>query len=924
MATTGNKRALGAAIASAVLLMGALSACNKTPPLDTLLSEAAQFERKGDYKAAIIQLKNAVQQRPEDVKVRVQLANVYNASGDAVSAEKEIRKAISLGMDKNLALPVLGKALLAQGEWQKLLDAGQQGGAASAEVLSLRGAAYLGLGKPDEARAAFEQALALKPDHVEALTGMARQALAGNDVDSAKRYADQAVDKNPSSVEAWLFKGELERALGQADAALAAYGKVLALNPDNVQAHMQKAYLLIGQRQFDAARGEIATARKLAPGNLLLSYTAALLEFSEGKNKEALESLQSVLRAAPEHMPSVLLAGAVQLALGSLPQAEQHLRKYLDAVPSNTYARKLLATALLNAARPKEALAVLAPALKDCGDDVQLLTLAGKSHMGAQDYAKATEYFEKAAGKDPKAAGLRTSLGLSRLAQGERERGLAELEAAAGMDATSAEAGLVLAMTALRLKDYDKVLATVASLEKGEPNNPLLPQLKGSAWLGKKDAVKARAAFERSLALQAAYFPAVASLAQLDVAERKPDAAKARLEAFLAQDKKNLQALNALARLAATQGQQQQATQWLEKAQAENPEAVAPAIQLAGNYLANKQPQKALTLIRQTQVAHPADIDVLDMLGQAQMVSNDAPGALETYSKLAALRPKMAQVQLRLASVYAALKNDAATDEALKKALALQPDLLPAQLAQAQLAARRGKPEQALAVARQMQKQAPNAVFGLVLEGDLLQAQQKLAPALAAYEQAYARGKSAPLLIKQHQLLLQLGRGKEAETRMAQWHKEQPGDPVTGLYLAEGALARKQNKLAIEQLETVLKRHPDNAAALNNLAWAYQQEKDGRALATAERALQVAGNSAPVMDTLGWILVEQGDTARGLALLQKAVALAPDAPEIRYHLALAYQKAGDKPAARKELESLLAAGTKFEQQDEARLLLKRL
>ena len=78
------------------------------------------------------------------------------------------------------------------------------------------------------------------------------------------------------------------------------------------------------------------------------------------------------------------------------------------------------------------------------------------------------------------------------------------------------------------------------------------------------------------------------------------------------------------------------------------------------------------------------------------------------------------------------------------------------------------------------------------------------------------------------------------------------------------------------------------------------------------------------MDTLGWMLVEQGNVERGLPLLQKAVAGAPGAPELRYHLAVGLNKSGDKKAARKELETLLALNRPFPQLEDARALLKTL
>ncbi len=112
--------------------------------------------------------------------------------------------------------------------------------------------------------------------------------------------------------------------------------------------------------------------------------------------------------------------------------------------------------------------------------------------------------------------------------------------------------------------------------------------------------------------------------------------------------------------------------------------------------------------------------------------------------------------------------------------------------------------------------------------------------------------------------------------------------------------------------------------ALNNLAWILHQQNDPRALGYAEQANKLKPDNAALLDTLGWIRVEQGDVARGLPLLQKAVDLAPGAPVIRYHLAVGLAKSGDKVKAKKELEQLLASGKSFSQIEEARALLKSL
>jgi len=137
-------------------------------------------------------------------------------------------------------------------------------------------------------------------------------------------------------------------------------------------------------------------------------------------------------------------------------------------------------------------------------------------------------------------------------------------------------------------------------------------------------------------------------------------------------------------------------------------------------------------------------------------------------------------------------------------------------------------------------------------------------------------------------------------------------------------MAERQNNAAIEQYQIILKQNPQSAPALNNLAWLYYQEKNPLALEYAEKAHQLAPNDPIILDTLGWILVEQGNTTRGLPLLQKAVSSAPGASDIRYHFASALAKSGDKNRARKELEQLLASRKNFQNINEARALLKQM
>jgi len=920
-----NKLKLTAALVSSAFLIAGLGACGKTQTTESLLAEAQQYQQKGDVKAALIQLKNAVEKSPENGEARIALGNLELAMGDVPSAEKEFRKARSLGIPAERVLPMMGKAMAQQGKFKDILqEVTPDIAAKSAPLMSLRGEALLTTGQPGDAKAAFEQALAINPNSGDALLGLARLAVLAKDRDATERYINEAVAKDPKNPEVFMAQGTLLRMQNKPDEALAAFNRTLALDPAHRTAHIEKAYIEISRGKFPAAKTEIDAAQKNAPGNLLVTYTSALYEFTQGKFSAAQEQLQRVLKVSPDHMPSVLLAGASELQLGATQQAEQHLRKYLEAAPGDTYARKLLAQVQLKNAQPADAAATLAPALKNDAADPQLLALAGESYMQVRDFNKASSYLEKAAELAPKAAGVRTSLGLSKLARGDQSGGLSDLEMATSLDPKSSRATMALVQTEMGLKHYDKALAAADALAKQEPKNPQVYNLKAAVNMVKGDIPAARTALDQALALDPTFAPAVKNMARLDLIEKKPDAAKQRYEKVLEKDKNNVEAMTSLGQLAMLQNHPEEATSWFEKASNASPNAVNPAVTLGMHYLRTNQPAKALSLARKFQTTNAASPELLDMLGQAQVANKDLNGALETYSKMANVVPKSATPQMRLAAVHLALKNNAAATDDLKRAVELQPELVPARLAQVEMAMRSGRPDEALGIARQMQKMNDKSPVGYATEGDILLAQHKAAQAVPAYDKALGLAKSPQLLVRSMQALNMAGKGKEAEARGNQWLKEHPNDPMITMFVAETNLARKDYPTAIRMLEAVAKQTPDNAAALNNLAYAYQQVKDPRALPTAEQAFKLASTNAGVMDTLGWMLVEQGNTSRGLPLLQKASSLAPNATEIRYHLAVGLHKSGDKQGARKQLDTLLADGKPFPQADDARALLKTL
>ncbi len=906
-----------ATLASSALLLGLLAACGSHSGTE-MRAQATQLQLQGKLPAAVVALKDAIAVSKDDAATRFQLATVYLDIGDAPSAEKEVRLAMAHDMPVAKTRPVLMRALILQGQFQKAIDA--SGTSLDAEVVKLRGDGMLALGKNADAVALYQSVLETNPRYAPALVGLGRAASVAGDLSAARRFADRALIAAPKDIESLLFDGDLMRAQGRNAEAQAAYNKVIAIQPWHRSAHVEKAYMEIAQGHFAIAQHDLDTARAITPGSVLVTYTQALLDLSQGKNEDARDSILKVLRVAPEHMPSLLLAGAVSLNLGTLHQAENYLRHYLEANPNHLQARKMLASTLLRSGHSPDALVVLGPALKSPQQDVQLLALAGETYMQARDFNNASSYFEKASAINPKAANLRTSLAMSKLGKGEQQQAVTDLVLATQLDTKSQDAGLTLVRTELGLQHIDKAWDALLQLEKSQPSNAAVQDLKGIVLMAKNQVVPARAAFHKAMTIDPTYFPACANLAQLELDDKHPEQARVELMAFLERNKPGIDAMTALATLSNSENKTADATMWLQKANAVNPAAIGPAVNLIAQYLLARQSDKALALAKQLQVTHPDNPDLLDLLAKSQLSNGDMPGALGTYSTLAAALPRSAQVHMQIAALQLLLKNPAAAEGTLKTAIAIQPDFPAAQLALAEVYARKGWADLALIEAGRLQRKHPEASAGYQLEADILMGQNKPALALPLFEKALGITASSELVIKSANAQRAAGRREDAGRRVDAWLAKRPDDVRVRRYKADTLMADGQPKLAALEIEATLAKDPSNPAALNNLALAYQQLKDPRALQTAEAALKGAPDNPVILDTLGWILVDSGDAARGVVELRKAIAKAPAARDIRYHLAAGLKKTGDLDGARKELDVLTRGDMKFAQADDVRAL----
>ncbi|HYZ64008.1 MAG TPA: tetratricopeptide repeat protein [Acetobacteraceae bacterium] len=297
----------------------------------------------------------------------------------------------------------------------------------------------------------------------------------------------------------------------------------------------------------------------------------------------------------------------------------------------------------------------------------------------------------------------------------------------------------------------------------------------------------------------------------------------------------------------------------------------------------------------------------------APAVRGAADGIAEAYLAMAAtLRQQgsdSAQLLLRLALdmrpdftaagiLLADIQESAKRPSMALATLADVPDSDPlapvVQLRRASLLDELGRSDEASRLLDELARQHPDRPEPLTLAGDILRRKNRFPDAAQAYSAAIAR---LGVPTRAHWPLF-YERGVALE-RAGQWPQ------------------------AEADFQYALELAPDQPSVLNYLAysWVDRGERLDQARIMLDRALAQRPNDGAIIDSMGWLLLRQGDQEGALSNLERAVELQPEDPVINAHLGDALAAVGRMREA--EFQWRRALNLKPEAED-ARKLTEKL
>jgi len=897
--------------------------------------DALQRFERNDLSAAIIQLKNALQKDPNMLAAHVLLGKALLRNGDPGAAEVAFNEALKLGVDRAEVVLPLARALAGQGRLDVLLDRITPAGLPrplQVEVLIVRGNAQIANGNLAAAMRSFDEARAIDPSSAAVRLAQARVFLQKGDTGRASALVEEALKLSPDTGAGWNLRASLAHLRGDIPGALAGYEKALALDPADMDARVAQAGLLIDVGRLDDAQRGLDEIRTISSREPRASYLRAVLAGRRNDAEAIRESLVDVVtlidgapRSVVAQYPQLLLVGGLShYGLGDKEKAKEYLALFLSKNPGHPGATKVVASIWLDAGETTRAITMLEPLRRAAPNDPQVLSLLAAAYMFDKRYTLAAGVLEQAVQLSGGASDIRADFGVSLVGLGQTDLGLVQLQQAFAKDPGQAHAGVALAALYLTRNQAKKAIEVIDSVARREPRNVAVVNMQGVVHGAAGDRVGARTLYERALAIDPSLQAARLNLARLDIADGKRDTARIRLSELLKAEPRNGDAMFEFALLEEIGGNGGEAVRWLEKAMTVQRTALRAGTYLTGLLLRQRNVEAALAISRQTLTLAPKELAALFTRAQALIAAGDKGNARLTL-KEASIQAAFSPVRnLELARLQLAAQDPDGAYYSLDRILKVDPNFLPALTMLSEMEIASGDYAKVEPRARAINERFPASGAGMRLMGDLAVARGQFSTAVSHYRAALAKDRTADSAIRLYRAHVLAGEAPKGLAFLEQWLRDNPADVQVQRTVADGHLRAGNLAAARAGYDRLLARRRDDADVLNNLAQVALRQGDKAALGYAENALRAAPTDAGIMDTVGWVLVQQGQVDRAVGVLRDARLRDPKNPEVRYHLASALAQSGRDAEARGLLKEILTPGATFDQIDDARKLQRQL
>lgn len=868
------------------LMAVSVAGCNDIDP-DTHIANAKQFITKQEYSAAIIELKNAIQQSPQLGEPRYLLGDLYLQRGDFSGAEKELRRALKYGENPDLIEPLLARALLGQSDLLSLNELSTQAktqlSSALADIHAIHAMVLLQHGEKEKAKAALNLAMEDDANDGSLYTTLAYAGLLAEQsrLNDALEILLQLTQHFPKNSDVWLTTGHIQMASNRFSRAAESYLQAVTLSPQAKHYMLFLAQALVRDEQYTKANTYVDEILTVSPTHPLANELKASIDYANGNYQDAQNHAELAIQNGSQSIGVFVIAGVTAYSRNQFEQANEYFARVIPFVGKDHLINRLYASTqfkLGNMDRALETLNNFDLSLKENNEFVNQMSL---------EFAKIgrrTDALSLASKASTDTQNQSLTLSLMQLANKEAQ-GVTHLQNILKVQPDLPEANLGLAYYYLEQGDIVQAETIVNDWLSTEPNQVSAIIMKGYIATKKKDYPLAAKQFERAIGLEPKNLTALLSLYKLEMLTGKPEDAYRHTLALAEQSPENFVIARNLFQFATKAKLLPEALAFYEQKIKQSPNDVPLKMILARGYASQNDYSKGLQVLESlTPVQQSAESFSLATL--LHFKSGDyrkAQLAATEWLKRDRLNPDAYIRTIQLSEMNKEYDTGIKTASQAEKLFVDQPGF---SLMKVGLLLKDTQYQAAQAILDKQNDAVKTTAYYLRLQGELYARNGQTAQAVDVQKQRYERYPSITT-VKDLALAYDANKQTHDAVRVLKQYITQQGEAAQPLVLVLAQLQVKaEPDAAIANYRAILEKEPKNVIALNNLAWLYMNQNDfAKACEPASQAFELAGEFAEVQDTYGYCLLKSGQTQSSLEPLKAAYQSKRASVEIGLHYA---------------------------------------
>jgi len=721
------------------------------------------------------------------------------------------------------------------------------------------GDAYFATNRYKDAIIQYRNALKQDPRFGEARFKLAETYLRDNDPAGAYHEYIRAADLMPEDVDAQLKAAQMLLLARQFQDAKTRADGILANDPRNVQALIVRGNALAGLNDLDGAIGQLEDAVTIDPDRTGVYGSLGVLQLAKGDAQAAEDAFTRAVAIDRKSFGARVALALFYLSTERVTEAESTLKQALALESSNPTANRMLALVYLTSNRAAEAEPLLKTLAETSKTAEARLTLADY-YVRTNRTGDALPILKTVAAGDSSAfAAAQIRLATIAYHSGQKAEAHKRLDEVLERQPKNSTALLLKASFLQAEHRLDEALVRATSAAQADPNAAGPQFLLGKLYTATSRLDEAAKAFNEAL-------------------KRNPRVAAAHLELSRVQ----LASGN-------IEGSLQSARDAL-RAQPNNPEV---RLQLARGLIAHRDLVQADSELAALIAKYPRVPGVLNQIGSLHLAKGDYVGARRTFERALSFDPRSFEALAGLVSVDLTARQSRAARARVDAALRKTPDdsrllwlAATAYIASGDFA----RAEEALQRAITIE---PTNLEAHAMLGHLFLSEQKLEQATSVFDalaNRWTNSDEATASRTMSALILQ----------------------------AQNKLTDAQ-----KAYEQIVAESPEAFVAANNLAWLYAERGNlDVALGFAQTAMGRAPNRPEVNDTLGWIYYKKDLLGHAIPAFERSIEQDPTNPVYCYHLGLAYLKSGERARGKALLEQALMLDPNFVGASDARMALR--